>query len=932
MSTEIPTYDLAECARFISFWSKVTGAPHITLTAITPDGPTATATFTPAQLDQAGGWIACAQSAGRNVYFEVNETPIRCTAKPQKRMMTAALCRHADVDPMDDLYPYAEERDRLHRLAECLRGDQVMPPTTILDSGNGIQPLWAIVREPLTPEIIERVECENRAIEAAVGAAGTHNIDRLLRLPGTLNYPNAKKLKLGRGVTRACTLYHVDATYTVAGAAGLGAHLQKLLSGSGLVRSPLEDAEPRTKPAKATGQRVGADRSRIAMRKGAAMRHAGNSYEEMCAALRADPETADWYEEKGEHNNERELHRIYDRATPPPFGALPVVPGLSSGDPAPAPVPVGKQEVAAEPPGQGETGGKLPQRQRLIETALAVGMRFWRDLDANAYATVQHNHRTERHKVQSAKFRLLLRSLYADRWPERANGGLIPGSVSDTAMAEALPALEAMALKGEVREPDVRVTRWQGAFWLDLGDVDWRSIKITADGWEIVDAADVPLIRPAGMRPLLVPRRDPDALGRFERLLNLDTKDDPGKDDLKLVTAWLVAALHPNGPYPIMAIDGEQGAAKTTACRVLRRLVDPNKADLRAPPKTEDDLVIAATGGRVVGIDNLSRMPEELMDAVCRLATGTGIGKRKLYTDGEEVIFSAARPVLLNGIPSMLARGDLADRAISITLPEIPKDRRLAEEALWSDFDAAAPGILALLLDGVATALRRLPTLYLKELPRMADFARLACAAAPAFGWTEDDMLETIKANRGAAADAVIDAEPLVDPIRAIAATAAGTTAGAWRGTATALLNEINRRASPEQQRKPGWPRDGARLSGRIARIAPALRSIGICVEKVREGHERGRLIVIRPSPEIGKTPSASSASSASEQNQGLTADDAADNAAGASVRSNPLKTKAEDGADGADGVSTAVRGGRQTRRNRAPDNGAFGAFAAPAV
>jgi len=52
-------------------------------------------------------------------------------------------------------------------------------------------------------------------------------------------------------------------------------------------------------------------------------------------------------------------------------------------------------------------------------------------------------------------------------------------------------------------------------------------------------------------------------------------------------------------------------------------------------------------------------------------------------------------------------------------------------------------------------------------------------------------------------------------------------------------------------------------LSGRLTRIAPALRRIGIYVEKVREGHDRGRLIVIRSSPDMGRTPSVASAASA---------------------------------------------------------------------
>jgi hypothetical protein len=231
-------------------------------------------------------------------------------------MMQAALCRHADIDPHDGDHPYQEERVRLHQLAEFLRADPVIPPTAILDSGNGIQPLWAVVREPLTPKIIERIEGENRQIEAAVGAAGTHNIDRLLRLPGTLNFPNAKKQKLCRGITRARLLHHTDAVYTAEQAAGLGAHLKELLAKTGLVRFPAEpekDVETKAKKKRRT-KRDRIDRSALALGKGAALRRQGKTFEEMCAALHDDLETAEWYKEKGEAAGKRELYRIWDKA------------------------------------------------------------------------------------------------------------------------------------------------------------------------------------------------------------------------------------------------------------------------------------------------------------------------------------------------------------------------------------------------------------------------------------------------------------------------------------------------------------------------------------------------------------------------------------------------------------------------------------------
>jgi putative DNA primase/helicase len=54
-------------------------------------------------------------------------------------------------------------------------------------------------------------------------------------------------------------------------------------------------------------------RSAIAFRRGAAPRRAGATFDEMCAALRADPETAPWVREKGDAYGGRELRRIWDK-------------------------------------------------------------------------------------------------------------------------------------------------------------------------------------------------------------------------------------------------------------------------------------------------------------------------------------------------------------------------------------------------------------------------------------------------------------------------------------------------------------------------------------------------------------------------------------------------------------------------------------------
>src|SRR5207237_9841315 len=142
---------------------------------------------------------------------------------------------------------------------------------------------------------------------------------------------------------------------------------------------------------------------------------------------------------------------------------------------------------------------------------------------------------------------------------------------------------------------------------------------------------------------------------------------------------------------PGVGRQGGQGSAKSTLSRVVRALVDPSVAPLRAAPKEERDLLIAATNGWVLAYDNASRLPDWFSDALCRIATGGGFSTRELYTDREEIIFDAQRPIILNGIGDLVVRHDLRDRAIILHLPPVPDDKRRDEATFWRDFDATVP-------------------------------------------------------------------------------------------------------------------------------------------------------------------------------------------------------------------------------------------------
>jgi hypothetical protein len=132
---------------------------------------------------------------------------------------------------------------------------------------------------------------------------------------------------------------------------------------------------------------------------------------------------------------------------------------------------------------------------------------------------------------------------------------------------------------------------------------------------------------------------------------------------------------------------------------------------------------------------------------------GASFGLRQLYTDADEVLFQAARPILLVG------RSDLADRALFLMPPPIADGRRRVERQLWREFEVARPRILGSLLDAAVHGLRNVAGIHLEELPRMADFALWATACETAF-WPAGTFTQAYQANRRAAIEDLIEADP----------------------------------------------------------------------------------------------------------------------------------------------------------------------------
>jgi hypothetical protein len=401
------------------------------------------------------------------------------------------------------------------------------------------------------------------------------------------------------------------------------------------------------------------------------------------------------------------------------------------------------------------------------------------------------------------------------------------------ALQSALLLCEAKArFDGVEREVHMRVGGTGGRIYIDLANDKWQAVEIGPSGWRVLDSKLVPVRfrRAPGMLPLPLPLSG-GTIAELRAFLNV--KSD---DDFELAVAWLLAAMRDRGPYPVLALMGEQGSAKTSFATILRSHVDPNTAALRSFPREDRDLFIAASNGWVVPYDNVSRVPSWLSDALCRLSTGGGFSTRKLYTDDEEQLFNAQRPVILNGIEDFVERPDLADRTIFLTLEPIPEEQRKADQALQDEVARARPLILGALLDRLVAGLQRMPSTRLARLPRMADFALWATACETSPG----AFMRAYENNRASAVEVVLEADLVAVAVRKLMADDQE-----WSGTAAQLLSALSELVDESHRRGRDWPTAANTLSGRLRRAATNLRKVGVEVQFERLPHIRTRIIRI---------------------------------------------------------------------------------------
>ncbi len=169
-------------------------------------------TFYPGKEKQLTAFLSLKDSD--NIYFTVNPIRRDLKKKPDRRDIKCLSWLHVDVDPRPR-EPMDTEQKRIAQLFKSYKPR----PSCVVFSGGGYQAFWRL-EEPFPidgqEEAYEEAKLYNKQLEILFDADHCHNVDRIMRLPGTINWPTERKKEKGRKPALARVVAKFSDSYPLA--------------------------------------------------------------------------------------------------------------------------------------------------------------------------------------------------------------------------------------------------------------------------------------------------------------------------------------------------------------------------------------------------------------------------------------------------------------------------------------------------------------------------------------------------------------------------------------------------------------------------------------------------------------------------------------------------------------------------------------------
>nr|WP_320193585.1 hypothetical protein [uncultured Desulfobacter sp.] len=434
---------------------------------------------------------------------------------------------------------------------------------------------------------------------------------------------------------------------------------------------------------------------------------------------------------------------------------------------------------------------------------------FFHNQDREPFVSFEHDGHTEVYSLQSTGFL---------EWAGYTFFKEMGQTAGETTLKSATDSLSGLAkYEGEQHDTFIRIAKYGDGYVIDRCSDDWSVVHIYPGGWEVLNSSPVKFWRTETMREIPTPLKNnvkgvDDVLWKH---LNIP------KEDRLLLLAFILECLRPETPFVIIEFLGGQGTSKSTTQSNARDLIDPNAVNLRAAPKTTEEIFVGAANNYIVSFNNLSHLAASMQDALCILATGGGVATREYYTNFGEALMETKRPVMMNGISNLATAQDLIDRTIRLILPEIEEYKE--ESTLKEDFLKDKPAILAAIYDLFAQTLKKLPDIKIKNPPRMADFARLGEAMSQVLGHEPGEFVSVYNEARRQAIIHALDGSPVALALQELLKEHPSSLD-------YVLMKDALKRLEDYKPWGEAWPKSPQGLGNIIRRNQHGLKAIGINV------------------------------------------------------------------------------------------------------
>jgi hypothetical protein len=472
---------------------------------------------------------------------------------------------------------------------------------------------------------------------------------------------------------------------------------------------------------------------------------------------------------------------------------------------------------------------KKSQSTQLIEIIESdKRITFFHDETKNAFLTLPVKDHFEIWSCKNKRFKQWLGNIF---W--KAEGKVIYSEALNTT----INAIEGKAIfDGQQHALHNRITWYNDAVWYDLSDENWRAVKITSENWEIVNKPPILFRRYSHQKPQI----EPVPNGDIKTFLNFININDEKQKLLLLV--YLVSCFIPDIPHPIPIVYGDQGSAKSTLSKLLRRLIDPSMIEVSECSQNAVELIQNLSHHWFIFFDNVSHLSGSVSDILCKAVTGSGFSKRALYSNDDDIIYTFKRCIGMNGINLIATKPDLLDRSILFELERITKEKRQSEKELFEKFEKELPRLLGDIFNIISKALQIKPNIKLDSLPRMADFTVWGCAIAQAMGHTQQEFLAAYNQNIESQ-----NKEVIYGSFVASAVISFMDDRQEWNGTSSELLEhlkDVAEKQNVKTDKEKNFPKAANILSRQLNQLKTNLAEIGIQISRGEKN--RQRIIYIR--------------------------------------------------------------------------------------